>query len=412
MRLTSAGMRTLIVGAGGVGSAFASIAARRGIFTQIVVADIDGTRASRAAAMAGSDRVSATSVDASSRDDIVELARTMRADIVVNACDPRLNPPIFDAAFASGCHYLDMAMHMSTPHPTNPYQQTGVILGDAQFAVGDQWVERGQLALCAMGVEPGLSDVLARYASDHLFRSIREVGVRDGSDLSIDGTSFAPTFSIWTTIEECLNPPLIWEKERGWFTTAPFSEPETFVFPEGIGPLGCVNVEHEEVVLMPRWLDLERVTFKYGLGDEFIDVLTTLHKLGLDSTRPVMVRGVEVSPRDVVAAVLPNPAELGHRMHGRTCAGSLVSGIGRDGNPRETYLYQVVDNEWTMREFGHQAVVWQTAVHPVVACELIAEGVWDDVGVLGPEAFCADPFLDLLPTHGASWAMQERIPSP
>ena len=402
-------MRMLIVGAGGVGSAIASIAARRPIFSDIVLADIDANRAARAAAMARSERVRSTQVDASDRHDIVELAHTMRADIIINACDPRLNPPIFDAALAAGCHYLDMAMHMSSPHPTKPYEQTGVMLGDAQFAVADQWVDRGKLALCAMGVEPGLSDVLARYASDHLFSSIDEIGVRDGSDLAIDGFSFAPTFSIWTTIEECLNPPVIWEADRGWFTTAPFSEPETFVFPEGIGPLGCVNVEHEEVILMPRWLDVARVTFKYGLGDEFIDVLATLHKLGLDSTKPVMVRGVEVSPRDVVASVLPNPAELGDRMHGRTCAGSLVRGTGIDGRPRETYLYQVVDNEWTMREFGHQAVVWQTAVHPVVACELIAEGVWNDAGVLGPEAFSADPFLELLPIHGVSWAIDEHL---
>jgi saccharopine dehydrogenase-like NADP-dependent oxidoreductase len=408
-------MRVLIVGAGGVGAAFASIAARRPIFTDLVLADIDANRAGRAADKARSDRVRSTRVDASDRADIVELARTMRADIIVNACDPRLNPPIFDAAFEAGCHYLDMAMHMSTPHPTNPYSEVGVMLGDAQFAVADQWVERGQLALCAMGVEPGLSDVLARYASDHLFSRIDEIGVRDGSDLTItsasgDDLGFAPTFSIWTTIEECLNPPIIWEKDRGWFTTAPFSEPETFVFPEGIGALGCVNVEHEEVVLMPRWLDVDRVTFKYGLGDDFIDVLRTLHMLGLDSTKPVMVRGVEVSPRDVVAAVLPNPAELGDRMRGRTCAGSLVRGLDLDGNPRESYLYQVVDNEWTMRTSGHQAVVWQTAVHPVVACELIADGAWSGAGVMGPEAFSADPFLDLLPVHGVSWTLEERTP--
>ena len=409
-------MRVLIVGAGGVGAAFASIAARRPVFTDIVLTDIDGNRAGRAAAKANSDRVRSTRVDASDRADIVELAHTMRADIIVNACDPRLNPPIFDAAFQAGCHYLDMAMHMSAPHPTNPHGEVGVMLGDGQFAVTDQWVERGQLALCAMGVEPGLSDVLARYASDHLFSRIDDIGVRDGSDLTIASTTgedlgFAPTFSIWTTIEECLNPPIIWERDRGWFTTAPFSEPETFVFPEGIGPLGCVNVEHEEVVLMPRWLDVGRVTFKYGLGDEFIDVLRTLHMLGLDSTKPVMVRGVEVSPRDVVAAILPNPAELGDRMRGRTCAGSLVRGLGTDGAPRESYLYQIVDNEWTMRTWGHQAVVWQTAVHPVVACELIAEGVWSGAGVMGPEAFSADPFLDLLPAHGVSWSLEERTPS-
>ncbi len=401
-------MRVLVVGSGGVGAAFASIAARRDVFEQIVVADIDGARAARAAATARSTRVVSTKVDASDRADIVELARSCRADVIVNACDPRLNPPIFDAAFEAGCHYLDMAMHMSSPHPTDPYNQTGVMLGDAQFAVADQWVERGQLALVGMGVEPGFSDVAARFASDHLFSQIDEIGVRDGSDLVIDGFAFAPTFSIWTTIEECLNPPIVYERDRGWFTTEPFSEPETFVFPEGIGPLGCVNVEHEEVILMPRWLDVGRVTFKYGLGDEFLDVLATLRKLGLDSTRPVNVRGVDVSPRDLVAAVLPNPAELGDRMRGRTCAGSLVRGLDKDGSARETYVYQIVDNEWTMREYGHQAVVWQTAVHPVVAVELLAHGTWSGSGVLGPEAFDAVPFLDLLGDHRAPHVVEDR----
>ena len=217
--------------------------------------------------------------------------------------------------------------------------------------------------------------------------------------------------TIWTTIEECLNPPVVYERERGWFTTAPFSEPEQFTFPEGIGQLKCVNVEHEEVLLIPRWIDADRVTFKYGLGDEFLEVLATLHKLGLDSTKPVTVRGMDVSPRDLVAAVLPNPADLGHRMSGRTCAGTLVTGFGVDGAARCTYIYQIVDNEWTMAEFDHQAVVWQTAVHPAVALEMMATGEWKGEGVKGPEAFSADPFLPLLAEHGAPWCIEER-PSP
>ncbi|MFZ9483394.1 MAG: saccharopine dehydrogenase C-terminal domain-containing protein [Ilumatobacteraceae bacterium] len=401
-------MRVLVIGAGGVGSAIVGIAARRDVFDSIVVADIDLARAERAVTIAASGRVRAEQVDASSREALVALARAIDADVIVNACDPRFNPPIFDAAFDAGCHYLDMAMHMSTPHPTHPYEQVGVTLGDAQFAVADQWTERGLLALVAMGVEPGFSDVVARYASDHLFSRIDEVAVRDGADLVIEGYDFAPTFSIWTTIEECLNPPIVYERGRGLFTTEPLSEPELFTFPEGIGTLLCVNVEHEEVVLMPRWLDVGRVTFKYGLGEEFISVLRTLRMLGLDSTTPLDVRGQRVAPRDVVAAALPDPARLGDRMRGRTCAGALVSGLGLDGEPRSTYLYQIVDNEWTMREYGHQAVVWQTAVHPVVALELLATGAWSGVGVLGPEAFPADPFLELLPVHGAPWKIEER----
>jgi saccharopine dehydrogenase-like NADP-dependent oxidoreductase len=399
-------MRVLVVGAGGVGSAFVAIASKRAAYAHITVADIDVGKAETSVETASDSdggRIVAAHIDASSEVSVAELARSMRADVVLNACDPRFNPPIFEGAFAAGCHYVDMAMNLSVPHPTHPYEKTGIRLGDGQFAQSPIWKARGLMALCGMGVEPGFSDVAARYAADELFSEIHEIGVRDGADLVVDGYDFAPTFSIWTTIEECLNPPVIYERERGWFTTEPFSEPETFTFPEGIGPLQCVNVEHEEVILMPRWIDVDRVTFKYGLGEEFIDVLKTLRKLDLHSTETVDVKGVKVSPRDVVAATLPDPATLGEKMTGRTCAGTWVTGLGKDGEPREVYVYHIVDNAWSMREFGHQAVVWQTAVMPAVAIELIGTGVWHRPGVVGPEALPPMPFLDLLDEYGSEW---------
>ncbi len=404
-------MRILLLGAGGVGSAFAAIAHRRRFFERLVVADIDGGRARAAVEPHDDERMAAAGVDASDEAQVVELARAERADVVLNACDPWLNPPIFRAAFDAECHYVDMAMTLSRPHPQRPYSEPGVMLGDEQFADAPRWEQAGRLALVGMGVEPGLSDVFARHAADALFAEIDEIGVRDGADLQVEGYEFAPTFSVWTTIEECLNPPLVWERDRGHFTTPPFSEPEVFEFPGGIGPVECVNVEHEEVVLIPRWVACRRVTFKYGLGEEFIDVLKTLHKLGLDRTDPIDVRGVRVSPRDVVAAALPDPARLGDRMAGRTCAGTLVTGTGSDGRPRAVYLHHVVDNERTMREDGAQAVVWQTAVNPLVALELLAAGAWSGAGVLGPEAFDAAPFLALLAEYGAPHGVEERDPA-
>jgi len=395
-------MRVLVVGTGGVGAAIAPIAARRSFFERMVFADLDPARPRALVERLGDARFGAAELDASDAQAIEALARAEQVDTIVNATDPRFNPQIFEAAFAAGCTYLDMAMTLSKPG--------GEKLGDAQFAQAQQWAERGLLALVGIGVEPGLSDVFARYAADHLFSEIDEVGVRDGADLVVEGYDFAPTFSIWTTIEECLNPPVIWEKDRGWYTTEPFSEPELFTFPEGIGPVECVNVEHEEVLLIPRWIDCRRVTFKYGLGEEFIDVLKTLHKLGLDSTVPVRVRGADVAPRDLVAAALPDPATLGGLMRGRTCAGTYVTGTGKDGNPRATYLYHLVDNEESMRRDGSQAVVWQTALNPVVALELLAEGVWQGTGVLGPEAFDAVPFLDLLAEHGSPHGIDEHTP--
>ncbi len=402
-------MRVLVVGAGGVGAAFAAIAQRRPSFERVTLADVSFERAQAVVARLGElDRFAAESVDASSREQLVALIEKTKPDAVLNACDPRFNEPIFGACFDTRVTYLDMAMTLSKPHQQRPYELPGVMLGEHQLSQHEQWEQAGLLALVGIGVEPGLSDVFARYAADELFSEVEQVGVRDGADLVVEGYDFAPTFSIWTTIEECLNPPLIWERERGFYTTPPFSEPEVFEFPEGIGAVECVNVEHEEVVLIPRWVACERVTFKYGLGEEFIGVLRTLHKLGLDSTEPVSVRGTPVSPRDVVAAALPDPATLGERMHGRTCAGTWVTGTGRDGARRATYLYHVVDNEYTMREYGSQAVVWQTAINPVVALELLDEGTWRGTGVLGPEAFPPAPFLERLAELGAPHGQRDE----
>ncbi|MGH3397490.1 MAG: saccharopine dehydrogenase C-terminal domain-containing protein [Streptosporangiaceae bacterium] len=400
-------MRILLVGAGGVGTAFARIAARRP-FADLVIADYDLARAQRAAA--ARDSYTAVQLDAREEQATAALLDQHSCDVLMNATDPRFVMPLFRAALAARVNYLDMAMSLSHPDAEAPYSKTGVKLGDDQFALSDQWEQAGKLALAGIGVEPGLSDVFARYAADRLFSEINEIGVRDGANLEVAGYDFAPTFSIWTTIEECLNPPVIWEAERGWYTTPPFSEPEVFTFPAGIGAVECVNVEHEEVLLIPRWVTSRRVTFKYGLGAEFISVLSTLHKLGLDAVSPVSVGGAQVSPRDVVAACLPDPATLGDAMTGLTCAGTWVTGTGTDGRPREVYLHHVVDNAWSMAEYGSQAVVWQTAVNPVVALELMDSGAWAGTGVLGPEALPPEPFLDLLTDYGSPWACEERTP--
>lgn len=401
-------MRALVIGAGGVGRAIANIASRREFISEMVVADHSLARAEAAVKRLGDARFRAAEVNAAELEGIRELIRECTPDVVINAVDPRFVMPIFLACEIENANYMDMAMSLSRPHPHYPYTETGVKLGDEQFARDWNWSERGIWALVGMGIEPGLSDVFARYASDELFSSIDQLTVYDGSNLVVEGHEFAPSFSIWTTIEECLNPPLVWEDGRGWYTTEPFSEPEIFDFPEGIGPVECVNVEHEEVVLIPQKVDARKVNFKYGLGEDFINILKTIHKLGMDRKENVEVQGVSVSPRDLLAAALPDPATLGERMKGKTCAGTYVQGLDKGGNPRAVYLYHVVDNEWSMHEYGDQAVVWQTALNPVIAMELIHTGVWQPEGVNGPEWFDAKPFLEKLGEYGSPWGIREE----
>jgi saccharopine dehydrogenase-like NADP-dependent oxidoreductase len=374
----------------------------------MVIADRNLSRAEAAITKVKDSRFSAAEVNAAELEDIRALIRKAKPDIVINAVDPRFVMPIFLACEIENTNYMDMAMSLSRPHPHYPNSETGVKLGDELFARDWNWAERGIYAVVGMGIEPGMSDIFARYASDELFSRLDEVTVFDGSNLTVEGADFAPSFSIWTTIEECLNPPLVWEDGRGWYTTEPFSELEVFDFPEGIGPVECVNVEHEEVVLIPQKVDAKKVRFKYGLGSEFISTLKTIHMLGMDNKDSINVQGVQVSPRDLLAAALPDPATLGARMRGKTCAGTLVKGLDKNGKPKAVYIYNVVDNAWSMENYGDQAVVWQTAINPVMALELIHKGIWKPEGVNGPEWFDPKPFLELLETYGSSWHIRDE----
>jgi saccharopine dehydrogenase-like NADP-dependent oxidoreductase len=366
-----------------------------------------------------SKKFEAAQIDASDAGLVADLTVKHNATHVLNAVEPKFVQSIFQGSLVAGVNYLDMALSLSHPHPEDPFNKPAEKLGDWQYERHEEWEKAGLLALIGIGAEPGISNIFAKYAADHLFSEIEEISILDGGNLVVTNDEgeeiFAPSFSIWTVIEECLNPPLIWEKERGWYTTRPFSEPELFEFPEEIGPIKCVNVEHEEVNMLPRTIDAKRVTFKYGLGSEFISVLKTLNALGLDKVNPVWVRSksgrAEVSPRDVVAAVLPDPASLVDRMTGRTCAGTLVTGKGKDGRPRATFLYHVADTKWTSDEFDAQAVVWQTALVPVVALELLEIGEWSGRGVMAPEQFDPKVFLDLMATaYKQPWGLQDRNP--
>ena len=419
-------MRVLLIGAGGVGDAIVKIAADRNFFEKLIVADYALERAQKSVAWVSqwhkpevAQKFEADQIDASEPSAVAALAKKHGATHVVNAVEPKFVQSIFQGALEAGANYMDMAMSLSHTHPTDPYNKPHEKLGDWQYDRSKDYADKGLLALIGTGAEPGISNIFARYAADHLFSEVNEISIMDGGNLVVTNDEgeeiFAPSFSIWTVIEECLNPPLIWEKERGWFTTKPFSEPELFEFPEGIGPVKCVNVEHEEVNMLPRTMQANRVTFKYGLGSEFISVLKTLHALGLDKVNPVWVRTrngrAHVSPRDMVAAVLPDPASLADRMTGKTCAGTLVTGKGKDGQPRATYLYHVADTEWTNKEYDAQAVVWQTALIPVISLELLANGTWSGTGVKGPEEFDAKVFLDLMQTgYKQNWEAQDRNP--
>lgn len=405
-------MRLLVIGMGGVGQSVAMLIKKgeekNGQWLDaLVLADRNLDRAKEVAEMVNDIRFIPEQLNADSQQEIMTMIKKYNINFVLNVVDPSHCAPIFDAAYEAAVGYMDCAMTLSQRHPEKPYELPYIKLGDYQFEQDDKWKKKNILALVGSGVEPGISDVFAKYAQKHLFDEIDEINIRDGDNYKIPGKDVAFGFSIWTTIEECLNPPLVWEKERGWFTTECFSEPETFFFPGGIGNVEVVNIEHEEVVLIPRYIDCRRVTFKYGLSKEFRTMLKNLEALGMDKVdKQIKVGNAEISPRDFLGIVAPSPLETASIMEGKGCAGTWVTGK-KNGLRRSVYIYQIADNQECIRNFGTSSVVAQTAVGPVVMLDLIANGIWRGTGVVGPEAFDPDPFVLKMKDYGFPAALME-----
>jgi len=406
-------MNILLLGGGAVGEAYGVLVTEADPGSEqvqkLVVADYSLERAREVAArLGGGDRFPAIQVDAGNQAQVEAAVRTHGIDLLINGCPQNFNETIFDGAFAAGCHYLDMAMTLSQKHPTEPHAKVGALLGDYQFRQHARWEEKGLLALLGMGIDPGVSEVFARYAENALFDEIDAIGIRDGSNMTVKKYRYATQFSVWSVIEECLNPPVFWEQERGYYTAKPMSAPEVFDFPDGIGPIELVAIEHEEVVNLPRWINkgLKKVDFKISLGEDMMNALRQLEVMGLASAETIDVKGVKVAPRDVVEACMPDPAKVGPLMKGKICVGTLVTGR-KDGRPREVYLYQVADNQECMRRWNCQAVAAQTAVGPSIATELLARGIWQGKGVLPPEAFAPEPFLERMAAYGFPYKIRD-----
>ncbi len=400
-----------MVGTGGVGEAAAVIASKRdqkGDWLDLMVlSDYDLERAQAVSKRINDSRFPAEKVNARDKEEVKALAKKYDVDIIFNACDPSFNENLFDVAYECGVNYMDMALTLSVPHPTDPYNKTNIKMGDYQFEKHGDWEKKNLLALVGIGMDPGAVNVFAKYAQKHYFDEIDEISIKDGGNLTAEGYDITFGFSIWTTIDECLNPPFKWEKDKGIYTVEPFSEPELFTFPDGIGEQELVNVEHEEMVMLPRYMGdaAKKMSFKYGLGSEFITMLKNVKALRLDDKHS-KINGTDLSPRDVVGMVAPSPTEVADKLKGKCCVGTAVTGK-KDGLERKIFIYQTTDNEEVMNEIGCGCVVGQTAYNPVIALELLATGKWNGKGVLGPECFEPDDYIKLADEYNFYMGMME-----
>lgn len=399
-------MKVLLLGAGGVGEAYAAHIhtwkEHTGWCEKLIIADYSKEKAEDVAKRLGDQRFVAEFVDALHKENIVALGKKYDVDMVVTCLDLEpFNVIVMNACLDLGVHYLDCGLHNCERDPNNPLIITKMPGAD-QFALSDQFESKELYAVCGCGVEPGMIDYFARYAEKYLFDELEEMGVRDGSNFESPDSDMPFAFSIYQTITEASRGPIFWEKDRGFYSDPPLSHPEDFWLPHGIGLTRMVACKHSEPVNMARHIGkgLKKTSFKIAFGLAFEDSLKTLQTLGLASSEKLEVKGCKVSPIEVIAAAAPEMRDIGLTMVGKTCSGLWVKGK-KDGMTREVYLYQAADNQECIEMLGCPAVPAETACCPVIVTGLIATGeIEGPYGARVSEEYSCEPVLSKIADFG------------
>ena len=391
-------MKVLVLGAGAVGTVSALKFVQEAMVEKLVIADAESARASLLADRLNDPRVSAIGLNARDRAGLVAALRRHGITILLNAALPATNIDVMRACLEAGCDYIDLASAGT--------DADGIPKIDDQFALDAEFKAAGRLALLGMGADPGTTNVYAAYAAKHLLDTVTELRVRDGDNSVCQGhDGFLAAFSPWVMIDECLCRAVVYRNGQ-YQLEEPLTGMEQFDFPE-LGVLNCYSVDHEESKTLPRVFPEARVIdFKLCMDTTTVETLRVMKRLGLSSKDRVRVGDVSVAPRDLVVSLLPEPKDLAGRMRGKTCVGTLARGF-KNGEPRAYYIYNVADHERVYAELGVQATAYQTGIPPVIAARLMAQRIWRGAGVMSPEQFDPDPFLERLGREGMPWHVRD-----
>ncbi|MEC8176822.1 MAG: saccharopine dehydrogenase family protein [Pseudomonadota bacterium] len=396
--------KTLVIGAGGVGSvAVHKMAMCPNVFDDVLLAsrrkakcdDIAQSVTKRFGA-----KIETAELDADDTQKTVDLIARFKPDLVVNLALPYQDLAIMDACLATGVNYLDTANYEPRGEAKFEYHW--------QWAYHDRFVERGIMALLGSGFDPGVTNVFTAYIAKHYVEEMRTLDILDcnGGD---HGQHFATNFNPEINIREVTAPARHWEA-GDWVETPALSHHQTFDFPS-VGARNMYLMYHEELESLTRHFPaLERARFWMTFGDAYLTHLDVLQNVGMTSIEPVMYEGREIIPLQFLKAILPDPGDLGGTTTGKTCIGNIVSGK-HAGQPRTVYLHNVCDHEACFAEVGSQAVSYTTGVPAMIGATLMLNGTWRKPGVFNLEQFDPDPFMELLNKHGLPWQVTE-LPEP
>ena len=387
--------KALIIGAGGVASvAVAKCVQNSEVFSELMIASRTKARCDQLAEKWNGKGVTITTaqVDADNVPELVALIKSYKPELVINLALPYQDLTIMDACLETGVPYLDTANY--EPKDTAKFEYKW------QWAYHDRFKEAGLMALLGCGFDPGVTQVFSAYAMKHHFDEIHQIDILDanGGD---HGYPFATNFNPEINIREITSKGRYWENGE-WIETEPLEIKREYDFAE-VGKKDMYLLYHEELEsLVKNIKGLKKIRFFMTFGQKYITHLNVLENVGMTSIEPIDFNGQQIAPIEFLKAVLPDPASLGPRTHGKTNIGCIFQGI-KDGKPKTYYLYNICDHQECYKEVGSQAISYTTGVPAMIGASLMMQGIWKEAGVFNVEEFDPDPFMDMLNKWGLPW---------
>lgn len=331
-------------------------------------------------------------LDADKTEQVIDLIKSFKPDIVINVALPYQDLSIMDACLATGVHYLDTANYEPPETPKFEYKW--------QWAYREKFEKAGITAVLGSGFDPGVTGVFSAYAGKHYFDEIHTIDIVD-ANAGDHGYPFATNFNPEINIREITANGRYFENGE-WIETPPLSIKREYDFPQ-IGPKNIYLLYHEELEsLAVNIKGLKKIRFWMTFSDNYLNHLKVLENVGMTSIEPIDFEGHKIIPLHFLKAILPDPASLGPRTKGKTNIGCIIRGV-KDGQPKTYFVYNVCDHQECYREVGSQAISYTTGVPAMIGAMLVLKGVWKKPGVYNVEEFDPDPYMEALNKHGLPW---------
>jgi saccharopine dehydrogenase (NAD+, L-lysine-forming) len=372
-------MRVVQLGCGITGLVCAEYLEKNPKVDELVLADLRTDAAEGMARRVGSDKISVVKTDASQESSLKKLLRG--TDLLVCSITSELLGKIGEAAIAAGVNYLDFSLSVDF---TKEFE-----------TLRKRCANSGVTYITAMGADPGMSDVFARYGTDML-DSAYEAHVRDGDNAVAKGYDFFTLWSPLDMVDEATMPAAVCKNGRIGYLP-PLHKKEIYEFPQPIGPLPVYNTTHEETFLIPRFIKgIKNADFKIAIDDDFAATCNMLRKIGMHSKELLNVKGTMVRPLDVVVATMPRPVELVGMVKGS--AGIVVEILGKkNGKDAMAKVWTTLSHEEAYRICKSNATGYLVGAAGAVGAEMIISGELRNKGLLVPEQLPAKKFIDRLP---------------